>query len=68
MNKFSKRLNELRCEKDISRNELSKILDVSVRTISYWENGERECGFDMLLKISDYFAVSIDYLLGKTDY
>ncbi|MBQ3046768.1 MAG: helix-turn-helix transcriptional regulator [Clostridia bacterium] len=67
-NKFYVKLNELRKENNISRNELAKALNVSVRLISYWENGERECDFDMLLKIADYFSVSTDYLLGKSDY
>ena len=44
------------------------MLSVSVRLISYWENGERECSFDMLMAIADIFGVSTDYLLGKTEY
>lgn len=67
-NKFYKRLNELRLEKGVSRSELAKILNVSVRLVSYWENGKRECDFNMLIKISDFFSVSIDYLLGKSEY
>ena len=67
-NKFYKRLNELRLENGVSRSELAKILNVSVRLVSYWENGKRECDFNMLIKISDFFSVSIDYLLGKSEY
>ena len=68
MNKFSERFFELRNEKKLTRLQLSKDLSVSVRLISYWENGQRECDFDMLLKIAAYFDTSLDYLLGKTDY
>ena len=49
MNRFSERLRDLRNEKGISRAELADRLNVSVRLIAYWENGQRECGFDMLI-------------------
>ncbi len=52
----------------MSRKELAALLTVSERLISYWENGDRECNFDMLIKIADYFEVTLDYLLGRTDY
>lgn len=68
VNKFSERLSELRIENNISRAKLAEMLNVSVRLISYWENGERECSFNTLIKISNIFSVSIDYLLGKTDF
>lgn len=67
-NKFFERIYELRVEKNLSRADLALKLNVSVRLIGYWETGERECDFDMLLKISDIFSVSVDYLLGKKDY
>ncbi|MFA5449539.1 MAG: helix-turn-helix transcriptional regulator [Clostridia bacterium] len=67
-NNFAKRLYELRQEQALTQRELSRELGVSERTISYWERGERECDFDMLIKISLYFGVTLDYLLGKTDY
>lgn len=47
---------------------LAEKLGVSVRQISYWECGQRECDLDMLLKIADLFGVSVDYLLGRSDY
>ena len=67
-NKFHERLRELRIENNMSRAKLAQILNVSVRLISYWENGERECTFNTLIKISNVFSVTIDYLLGKTEY
>lgn len=68
MNSFATRLKELRTEKQISRSILAKDLCVSVRLISYWENSKRECDFKTLIEIADYFGVTIDYLLGRTDY
>ncbi len=67
-NKFDERLYELRTDKNLSRAELAVKLNVSIRLISYWENGKRECDFDMLIKIAELFGVSIDFLLGRTDY
>ena len=67
-NKFGEQLNGLRIENNLSRTQLAEKLNVSVRLISYWENGQRECDFDMLIKIADIFSVSIDYLLGRKDY
>ncbi len=68
MNTFKDTLKTLRTEKGLSRKTLADNLNVSVRLISYWENGSRECNFNMLIKIADYFAVSIDYLLGRVEY
>lgn len=65
---FSERLKELRNEAGITRSELALKLNVSTRLVCYWENGERECDFETLFKLSDVFDVSIDYLLGKKDY
>ena len=67
-NKFFEQLKNLRVENNLSRAQLAEKLNVSVRLVSYWENGERECDFDMLIKIANLFAVSIDYLLGRVDY
>ena len=67
-NLFSIRVYEIRNECNLSRSKLAIKLNVSPRLICYWENGERECSFDMLLKISEILEVSIDYLLGKSEY
>ena len=67
-NNFAEQLNALRTENDLSRSQLAERLNVSVRLISYWENGKRECDFDMLIKIANLFSVSLDYLLGIKEY
>lgn len=68
MNKFDSRLRELRIERNMSRAELAEKLHVSVRSISYWETGKRECTFDMLITLADIFDTTTDYLLGKGEY
>jgi len=64
MNKFPEILRELRNEKGLSRQQLANLIFVSVRTISYWELGLRECNLDQLISLSKIFKVSTDYLLG----
>ena len=67
-NKFAEQFLTLRKDNELSRMQLAEKLNVSVRLISYWEKGQRECDFDMLIKIADLFSVSIDYLLGREEY
>ena len=55
-NKFAEQLNSLRQENSLTRAQLAEKLNVSVRLVSYWENGQRECDFDMLIKIADIFS------------
>lgn len=61
------RLKELRKEKDISQLKLALDLSMNQNTISRYETGEREADYKTLIKIADYFNVSIDYLLERTD-
>lgn len=61
------RLKELRKEKGISQLKLAMELNTNQNTISRYETGEREPGINELISIADYFNVSVDYLLGRTD-
>lgn len=61
------RLKELRKEKNITQLKLAMDLSMSQNTISRYETGERQAGYSELIKIADYFNVSIDYLLERTD-
>lgn len=65
---FAERLLELRTECKLSQAELGKILKVSSSIISYWETDKSEPSAYNLVKIATFFNVSIDYLLGRTDY
>lgn len=62
------RLRELRKKKGISQIRLAIELDLNQNSISRYENGTREADYATLIKIADYFQVSIDYLLERTDY
>ena len=61
------RLKEIRKAKGISQLKLAIDLNTSQNTISRYETGEREPGINELIKIADYFNVSIDYLVGRTE-
>ena len=61
------RLKELRKERKVSQLKLAMDLNISQNSVSRYENGEREAGYDTLVAIADYFNVSVDYLLGRTD-
>lgn len=62
-----KRLKELRKKKRISQLRLAMELDMNQNSISRYENGEREADYKTLIAFADYFGVSIDYLLERTD-
>ena len=61
------RLKELRKKRRITQQRLAIDLNMSQNTVSRYENGNREAGYAELIKIADYFGVSIDYLLERTD-
>lgn len=61
------RLKEIRKAKGISQLRMATDLNTNQNTISRYETGEREPGIAELIRIADYFNVSIDYLLERTD-
>ena len=61
------RLKELRVSCKISQVKLAMDLNLTQNSISRYENGEREADYETLVAIADYFNVSVDYLLGRTD-
>ena len=62
---FSERLKELRISKGLTMEQLGKEIESTRGTIGNFEN--KKPSLDMLIKIADYFGVSIDYLVGRTD-
>ncbi len=61
------RIKELRKQKGISQVKMSMDLNTNQNTISRYETGEREPGISELIRIADYFGVSIDYLVERTN-
>ena len=64
---FGKNLKELRKEKKLTQEKLSKIIGVSKTTICQWETEKQEPSLKDLVFLSNFFNVSTDYLLGLED-
>ncbi|AUM89149.1 transcriptional regulator [Clostridium botulinum] len=63
---FGDRLKELREEKELTQEELGKLLNVSRQTVSGYEAENIEPNINNLVRLADIFNVSLDYLLGRT--
>ena len=68
INEFGERLLFLRKERGIGQNELAKKLNLSNASISYWENAKQIPNAEVIYKLSKFFDVSADYLLGLKDW
>ena len=64
---FQTRLKELREKAGLSQAKLAKILGVGQSTVGMWENGTNKPENAKLEALANYFGVSTDYLLGRTD-
>lgn len=67
METFGSRLKKLRIKKELTGQELGKLLNVTKMSISRWESDQRFPDKDTLVKIANFFDVSTDYLLGRTE-
>src|SRR5690625_7080561 len=63
----NKRLIHLRKQKDMTQDQVSKIIPVTRPAYTAYEKGSRTHDYDILQSLADYYDVSIDYLLGRTD-
>ena len=61
------RLKELRKQNKISQLKMALDLNMNQNTISRYENMEREADYATLIRLADYFNVSLDYVLGRTN-
>lgn len=62
-----KRIRDLREDSDLSQQCIADILNISQRTYSHYENGSRNIPIEVLVGLSRYYHVSVDYLLGLTN-
>lgn len=65
---IGEKIKYLRLNSNLTSKELSKILNISASALSLYENGKRQPKLDLIVKISDYFNVSTDFLLGVTNH
>lgn len=64
---FPSRLKRLRTERKMTQEQLGEKINVTKVSISGYENGNRTPDMETTQKIADFFGVSVDYLLGRTD-
>ena len=60
-------IKDLRKKKGITQEELGDVIGVTKTAISYYESGKRQLTADLLQKLSEYFGVSTDYIIGRED-
>ena len=61
------RIQALRTDADMSQRQLSEILHISQRSYSHYETGSRNIPVEMLIRLANYYDISVDYLVGRTD-
>jgi transcriptional regulator with XRE-family HTH domain len=62
-----KRIRELREDKDLTQREMGNILSCSQRVYSNYERGDLDIPTEILIKLADFYDVSTDYILGRTN-
>lgn len=61
------RIRDLREDADLTQAELAEYLHISQRAYSYYENVSHNIPADILIRLADYYQVSLDYLLNRSD-
>ena len=64
---YYRRLRDLREDRDLTQTQMGAILSCSQRVYSNYERGEIDLPTATLVKLADYYGVSVDYLLNRTD-
>ena len=64
---YLKRIGDLRNDKDIKQTEIAAYLNIRQSTYSDYENGKINIPIETLIRIADFYHVSLDYLVGRTD-
>ena len=67
MIKFDERLKELRKEKGVTQREIAEFLGIKTRPYQNYESRDRRPDYEKLVALADYFDVTTDYLLGRSD-
>lgn len=67
MVKIAERLKVLRKERNLRQSDVAKLLGIGVRTYQYYEGDDHRPDYEMLITLADFFGVTTDYLLGRTE-
>ncbi|MDE5885332.1 MAG: helix-turn-helix domain-containing protein [Oscillospiraceae bacterium] len=65
---LGKQLKKLRSQRELTQQQVANCLHVSTSTYGLWEQGRNEPDIKTLIQLSDFFGVTIDYLLGRKSY
>lgn len=65
--KLAERLKELRKERGLRQEHVAVALDISMSAYCNYEQGKREPNASVLCRMADYYDVTTDYLLGRSD-
>ena len=60
------KIKELREDRDLTQQELAKFLNISQQAYSHYEVGDREISLDLLIKLANFYNVSLDYIVGRS--
>jgi len=61
------RLREIREDRDLNQSFIAKLLNIKQNTYSQYETGNRQIPIELLIKLADFYGVSVDYILERTD-
>ena len=67
INIFAERVKELRKQNYLKQDDVGKAINLTIATISRIESGDRSVSMDTLIALADYFNVSLDYLVGRSE-
>ena len=67
MIKFAERLQELRRERHVTQKNMAEFVGIQMRSYQSYEGGDRRPDYEKLVALADYFGVTTDYLLGRSD-
>lgn len=65
--KINERIKQLRVDNNLLQKEIAKILNVPKNTYGAWERGNNEPSVDIIIKLADFYQISIDYLLNREE-
>ena len=64
---FSERIIQLKTERKLLQKDIASSIGLSLRAYQYYEKGQKEPTLSVLLRLADYFDISLDYLVGRSD-
>lgn len=62
-----RRIRDLREDHDLSQKQIGDLLGISQRAYSYYETGTSQLTAEILIRLADFYGVTVDYLLGRSD-